>query len=180
VRPGGRAWIPAVVLTVVVIAGLLIWYASTRPVHAPVGSSSPAPTASPGLHTKEAVIQAVKDYYKVEDQARATGNADLIDSVTVNQDAPANLNFRQFIRVQTAKGKRSVIVADHFKDWDVALNGDKAVASFTFWVHGHDTDLSGTPLEPDQDSVQDRYRATLRLDARGWLMYERDLVKHAP
>jgi len=55
------------------------------------GSVSPTPSVD--LHSKEAVMAAVRNYYDVEAEARKTGNADLIDPVTLGHTSLASQNF---------------------------------------------------------------------------------------
>jgi hypothetical protein len=170
-----RAWLPATAVAAVLAVGLgaAAYFTLAR------GSAGPAPAPSPivDIHSKEAVMAAVRHYYDVEAEARKTGNADLIDPVTIGHESLASQNFHAYIAEQAAQGKRSVVVRNYFRDWQVAINKDQSTATYTFWLAGHDTDLSGKAIEPDNTTTRGSYRMRLQLSGRLWLAVERDLLK---
>jgi hypothetical protein len=139
--------------------------------------SGPVPSPSVDIHSKEAVMAAVRHYYQVEADARKTGNADLIDPVTTGHASLASQNFHAFVAEQAAQGKRSAVVRNYFRDWQVGISSDKATVTYTFWLTGHDTDLSGNSIEPDNTTTKGSYRMLLRLTGAHWLAVERDLLK---
>ena len=142
-----------------------------------VGATS-SPTPSPDIHSKEGVIAAVKHYYNIEAEARKTGNADLIDPVTIGPASLASQNFHAFIAEQTAKGKRSVTARNYYNDWAVSFGGDRTEARYTFWATGHDIDLAtGGALEADVTTSKGKYLMTMQLKRGVWLAVERQLLQ---
>jgi hypothetical protein len=139
--------------------------------------SSPSPTPSIDLHSKEAVIAAIKHYYEVEAEARKTGNADLIDVVTIGHNSIASQNFHAFIAEQTDKGRRGVVIQNYYADWATQIASDTATAEYKFWLRGYDTDLSGTRVEADNTTTKGAYRTQLQLMGGHWLVAERDLLQ---
>jgi hypothetical protein len=143
-------------------------------------ATKPSTTPSPSqqLHSKEAVIAAIAQYYNAEFQARRAGDVTLARAVTVDEGSPAYLNLKEYISEQQQIGKRSVTVEDHFGDWDISLNRDHATALFTFWARGHDISAdTGQPLEPDMTTPKGHYKAILQLVNSNWLLFERDLLQ---
>jgi hypothetical protein len=175
VRGSIRAWLPAtaVAALLAVALGAAAYFSFVRG----SGGFGPSPSPSADIHSKEAVIAAVKHYYDVEAQARKTGNADLIDPVTIGHASLASQNFRAYVAEQAAQGKRSVVVHNYFADWHVAIDRDKATATYSFWLAGHDTDLSGKAIEPDNTTSRGLYRMRLQLTRGIWLVAERDLLQ---
>src|SRR5258708_4408786 len=168
---GAKAWVPATLVLLLWVAALLFWYAYARGAQAGQ-TPRPGPTLSAA---QTAVIQAVKDYYKVTDEVRRTGDVGLVDSVTFSEGSPANVNFREFMREQEAKSHHSVVVAEYFKDWTVVVNGDDAIAQYTNWSIGHDTDArTGAAIETDQALSKSRYRAALRASQARWLLVTKE------
>lgn len=175
-RGSVRAWLPATAVAAFLAVGLgaAAYFSFVR------GSagSGPAPSPSTDIHSKEAVMAAVRHYYEVEAEARKTGNADLIDPVTIGHASLASQNFHVFINQQSAKNRRAAIDHNYLSDWAIALSGDHATASYDWWLHGHDTDASsGTAVEPDMTSTKGMYRATLELRAGRWLVAEVQLLQ---
>ena len=134
-RGSVRAWLPATAVAVVLAVGLGVaaYFSLVR------GSagSTPAPNPSVDIHSKEAVMAAVRRYYQVEAEARKTGNADLIDPVTTGHASLASQNFHAYVAEQAAQSKRSVVVRNYFRDWQVAVDSEQATATYTFWLTGH-------------------------------------------
>jgi hypothetical protein len=173
-RASVRAWIPATVVAMLIVAGLTA--AVVLPRHPAIASASPTP--SPDLHSKAAVIAAVKNYYQVETAGRRAGDASLIDTVSTGPGSLVSQNFRTFIAEQGARGKRSVILQTYFADWKVTVAGDTAVALYTSWLRGHDVSAStGQPLEADTETSKGAYKMTLRLEGGRWRAVERDLLR---
>lgn len=124
------------------------------------------------------MIAAVKHYYDVEAQARRTGNADLIDPVTLDHTSIASQNFHVFVAQQEAKNRRAAIDRNYFSDWSVALSDTGATARYLWWVHGHDTDAhSGAAVEADGFSTKGRYSAGLGFHHGRWLIAEVQLLQ---
>jgi hypothetical protein len=140
-----------------------------------IGSSA-SPTPTVDLHSKEAVIAAIKHYYEVEAESRKTGNADLIDAVTIGHNSIASQNFHAFIAEQTAKGRRGVVLENYYADWATQALSDTATAQYKFWLRGYDTDLAGKRVEPDNTTTKGSYRMQLQLLGGHWLVAERDLL----
>jgi hypothetical protein len=119
----------------------------------------------------------VKHYYDVEAEARQSGNADLIETVTFGRASLASQNFHAFIAEQTSLGRHGVVLHNYYRDWHVAISGVDATVMYTFWLTGHDTDLSGKPIETDNTTTRGTYRMRLQLVGARWLAVERDLLK---
>jgi len=103
-----RAWIPAVAVAILMAAGLgLAAYLGLR---YSTTATTPSPALSFDLHSKEAVVAAIRHYYEVEAKARETGNGSLIDAVTTGAGSLASQNFKAFIAAQAAANRRSVVV----------------------------------------------------------------------
>ena len=85
-----RGWVPATVVAVLLAVGIgtAAYFTLGRGTG---GSVSPTPSVD--LHSKEAVMAAVRHYYDVEAEARKTGNADLIDAVTIGHNSIASRTF---------------------------------------------------------------------------------------
>jgi hypothetical protein len=169
-----RGWVPATVVAVLLAVGIgtAAYFTLGRGTG---GSVSPTPSVD--LHSKEAVMAAVRNYYDVEAEARKTGNADLIDAVTIGHNSIASQNFHVFIAELTAKGKRSVVVQNYYAGWTVEIAGATATVNYKFWLRGHDTDLSGKPVEPDNNTSKGSYRMRLQVVGGQWLAVERNLLQ---
>lgn len=169
-----KAWIPATLVALVLAIGI------GAAAYFTIGRStagSPSPTPSVDLHSDAAVIAAIRHYYDVEAEARKTGNADLIDAVTLGHASIASQNFHEYVREQAALGKRSVVIANHFRGWQITVSANQATANYVFWLTGHDTSATGAPLEANMDTSKGSYRMTLELLAGAWLVNERDLLQ---
>jgi hypothetical protein len=130
------------------------------------------------LHSKEAVMAAVRHYYDVEAEARKTGTADLIDPVTLGHNSIASQNFHAFIAQQAAANRHSIIDRNYFSNWSVSLTPEGARASYKWWLHGHDIDAkTGQRVEADMTSTKGAYRATLILQNMRWLVGEVQLLQ---
>jgi hypothetical protein len=171
-----RGWIPATVVAVLlaVVIGTAAYFTLGRGTG---GSVSPTPSVD--LHSKEAVMAAVQNYYAVEDKARQTGDLTLMLAVTEGPGTPAYENFKAFVQEQAGKGHRSVTISDRLSTWAITLNGQTATALYTLVQRGHDTDATtGQAIEPDVSTPASHYKATVRLHGQKWLIYERDLLGH--
>ena len=170
-----RGWVPATVVAVLLAVGIgtAAYFTLGRGTG---GSASPTPSVD--LHSKEAVMAAVRNYYDVEAEARKTGNADLIDPVTLGHTSLASQNFHVFIAQQAAANRRSIIDHNYFSDWSVTLTAAGATASYRWWLHGHDSDATtGQRVEADMTSTKGAYRATLVLQNVHWLLSEVQLLQ---
>ena len=129
VRGSVRAWLPATAVAVALAVGLgaAAYFSLVR------GSagSAPAPSPSVDIHSKEAVMAAVRHYYQVEDKAGETGDMHLIVAVTTGPGTPAYENLKEYFREQAAKNRNSIITKDDFRDWQVAIDTDRAAATRT-------------------------------------------------
>jgi hypothetical protein len=144
-------------------------------------SSSPSPTPTVDPHSKEAVIAAIRAYYKAEDKAGETGTVDLVGPVTTGPGTPAYENLKQYFIEHAAKNRHSVTISDQFGDWQITLAEERATASYSLVQVGHDTEAAtGKPVEADVKTAKTFYRATLEFKGRSWLMYERDYVREVP
>jgi hypothetical protein len=139
--------------------------------------SGPSPSPTVDIHSKEAVMAAVRHYYRVIDEARATGRAELLDSVA-QKGSTANNNLRQFLREQAARNRKGLAKAEYFDGWAVQVTGDHATAQYTNWSTGHDIDATtSAPLEADLTTAKGRYSASLTLSLGRWLITDATLVQ---
>jgi hypothetical protein len=178
-RGAFRAWLPATVVAGVLIIGLgaAAYFTFGR---GSVGAS-PSPIPSVEIHSKEAVIAAVKHYYAVTDKARETGDVNSAGSVTTGPGTPAFENFKEFVRQEAAKNRRSVTVADRFGDWNIQLAATTAVAQYSLLQRGHDIDIAtGKAVEADQTTTKGFYSATLNLVGQSWLLFDKTLLHEEP
>jgi hypothetical protein len=141
--------------------------------------SSPSPTPTVDLHSKQAVIAAIKHYYAVEDRARQTGDLRLMLAVTAGPGTPAYENFKAYLLEQSQLGRRAVTVSDQLTAWAITTSGETAIAWYTLVQRGHDTSaMNGQAIEPDMSTPASHYKATMHLYGRTWLVYQRDLLGH--
>ena len=178
VRGSVRAWLPATAVAAVLTVGLAAaaYFSLVR------GSagSGPAPSPSTDIHSKEAVMAAVRHYYEIEDKAGETGNIRLILAVTTGPGTPAYENLKQFFREQGVKNRNSIITRDDFSDWSVAITDTTAVVQYGIVQHGHDIDATTRqPVEADTKTTKGIYKATMKLTRQAWLMHERKLISDA-
>jgi len=169
-----KAWVPATVVALLLGVGIgtATYFTLGRGTG---GATAAASTVDP--HSREAVIAAVKHYYEVEAEARRTGNADLIDPVTIGHNSIASQNFHAYVAELATQGKRSIILQNYYSDWATSIIGDKATVTFTFWLKGHDIAAStGEPDETDMLTRKSHYRMILELLQSRWLVSERDLL----
>ncbi len=170
-----KAWIPATLVAIVLAVGIgAAAYVSLG--RGTSGSTFPSPTLD--LHSDAAVIAAIKHYYDVESEARKTGNADLIDPVTLGHASIASQNFHTYVAEQAALGRRSVTVAAYYSNWKVRVSGQSATVFYLFWARGHDINsTTGAAIEADMTTTKGSYRMTLQLTSGTWLVAERDLLQ---
>jgi hypothetical protein len=139
--------------------------------------SSPSPTPTVDLHSTAAVIAAIKHYYEVIDQARASGDPNLIDAVA-QVGTTANNNLKQFLREQAATNRRSIAKAEYFDAWSVRVLGDSADVEYTNWSTGHDVDATTSkPVEANTTTSKGRYSARLIVVAGRWLVADATLIR---
>jgi hypothetical protein len=170
-----KAWVPGTVVAMLLAGGIGAagYYALGHGI-----GNSPSPTPSIDLHSKEAVIAAVRVYYKAEDKAGETGTVDLVRPVTTGPGTPAYENLKLYFLEQAAKNRGSVITADDFSQWDVSLSAARATVQYAIVQHGHDIDLATRlPVETETRTPKGIYKAILELRSSSWLLYQRDLLR---
>jgi lipoprotein-anchoring transpeptidase ErfK/SrfK len=142
--------------------------------------SAPAPSPSVDIHSKEAVMAAVRHYYQVEDKAGETGDMHLIVAVTTGPGTPAYENLKEYFREQAAKNRNSIITKDDISDWSVVITDSTAVIRYGIVQHGHDIDATTRQaVEADTKTTKGIYKATMKLKGQVWLMHERQLINDA-
>ena len=171
-----RAWLPAtaVAALLAVALGAAAYFSFVRG----SGGSGPSPSPSADIHSKEAVIAAVKHYYQVEDKAGETGDMQLLLAVTTGPGTPAYENLKEYFREQAAKNRHSIITKDDFSEWKVAVTESMAVVQYGVVQHGYDIDATTRQaVEADTKTTKGIYEATMRLKGYAWLMQERRLLR---
>lgn len=124
-------------------------------------------------------MQAVRHYYQVLDQVRATGDASLIDSVA-DPDGVVRSNIQAFLAEQRAKGRLSIITADAFSKWRFKINGTVAIVAFDHQISGYDIDAtSRQPVESPTTLPPDHMVMDLRHHDSGWLVFNEQFVPNA-
>lgn len=177
-KSSARVWIPGFVL-VVAVAILLIAMALNS--HSSTQGLPPGADTSPTPEASQAVEAAVMRYYQVAADARRSGRADLIDGATTGPASLASVNFKNFVAEQAAKGRRSMVLQNHFADWQILIDRDIATAHFNFWLTGHDIDLqSGRSLEGDMDTPTTSKVVQLALVGGSWLVATENLIAASP
>jgi hypothetical protein len=169
-----RGWVPATVVAVLLAVGIgtATYFTLGRGTG---GSVSPTPTVD--LHSKAAVMAAVRNYYAVIDQARATGNAALIDGVA-QKGSTANNNLREFLVEQAARNRKGIATAEYFDSWSVDVSGDRAQVQYTNWSTGHDIEATTSkPVEADTTTTKGRYSAVLIVSGGRWLITDAMLIR---
>ncbi len=170
-----RAWVPATLVALLLATGIgaAAYFALSRGT-----SGSASATPSVDLHSTAAVIATIRHYYDVEAEARKTGDADLIDPLTLGHTSLASQNFHVFVSQQAAANRRSVIDHNYFSGWSVTFAAAGATASYKWWLHGHDSDATtGRPVEADVTTTKGSYRAKLVLQSARWLISEVQLLQ---
>jgi hypothetical protein len=169
-----KPWVPGTVVAMLLAGaiGAAGYYTLGRGI-----GSSPSPTPTVDPHSKEAVIAAIKHYYTVIDQARSTGNAALIDTVS-QTGTPSNNNLKQFLQEQAARNRRGVATAEYFGSWSVEIVGDRGRVQYTNWSTGHDIDATTSKaVEADMTTSKGRYAASLVFVSGRWLVTDATLVQ---
>jgi len=116
-------------------------------------------------------MQAVRHYYQVLDQVRATGDTSLIDPVT-DPDGVDRSNVQAFIAEQKAKGRLSSITSDVFSHWKFEINGTVSMVTFDHQISGYDIDLTTRqPVESPTTLPPTRWVMELRHHDSGWLVF---------
>jgi len=178
VRGSVKTWAPATIVALLLAVGIgtAAYFTLSRGTG---GSASPTPSVD--LHSKEAVMAAVRAYYKAEDKAGETGTVELVKPVTTGPGTPAYENLKQYFVEQATRNRGSVITADDFTEWDVTLSGDRATVQYAVVQHGHDIDLTTRqPVEAETKTPKGIYKAILMLRSGVWLVYQRDLIRDEP
>ena len=169
-------WLPGLVLALAVGATLAALVVAGGPRGLATRLVAPAASAMPGDSVR--VVAAVREYYRVTDTARRTGEADLVDAVTATRASPANFNFREFLRESLAADRLTVVTIEHFDAWAVTVNGDTARAEYTEWLTGYDISArTRRAVEAENTTTKGRYVATLRLlPGVGWRIHTKTMV----
>jgi hypothetical protein len=116
---------------------------------------------------------AVRRYYIVFDQVRATGEASLLEELTA-ADGFDRANVQALVLEQRSRRKFAVITREQFANWKFSLSGDTAVVSFDYIATGYDVDaLTGHHLEAETTLPADRVRMELRRQSGRWLVFSR-------
>ncbi len=142
----------------------------------PLASSSPTPSSG----EQEAVLtQAIRHYYQVFDQVRASGDASLINAVT-DPDGVDRSNVLAFVADQRARHRLSVITSDVFSKWKFTVSGSQATVRFDHQISGYDIDsTTRQPVESPTTLPPDHIVMELRLHDTAWLVFNRQVVPNA-
>jgi hypothetical protein len=139
----------------------------------PLNRASATPTAN---HEETALMQAVRHYYQVLNQVRASGDISLIDSVT-DPDGVDRSNVQAFMADQRAKGRLSIITADVFSKWRFTIDGRVATVSFDHQISGYDIDAATRqPVESPTTLMPTHMVMELRHHDSGWLVFNRQTI----
>ena len=139
----------------------------------PLASSSPTPSAS---EQEVVLIRAVKHYFQVFDQVRATGDASLIDSVT-DPDGVDRSNTQAFVLDQQAKHHLSITTREIFTNWKFDIHGTQATVHYDYQASGYNIDpQTRQPLESEVTLKPELQVMQLREHGADWLVFERDVL----
>jgi hypothetical protein len=134
-------------------------------------------SATPTPNDQEAALmQAVRHYYQVLNQVRATGDISLIDSVT-DPDGVDRSNVQAFMADQRAKGRLSIVTADVFSKWRFNVDARGATVSFDHQISGYDIDAATRqPVESPTTVTPTHMVMELRHHDSGWLVFNRQTI----
>jgi hypothetical protein len=139
----------------------------------PLASSAPTPSAS---GQEIVLMKAVKHYFQVFDQVRATGNASLIDSVT-DPDGVDRSNTQAFVLDQQSRNHLSIITSETFSKWQFQFGTPDTIVYFDYVLTGYNIDpQTRQPLESPTTRPPEHQMMKLRLHRQGWLVFERDVL----
>jgi hypothetical protein len=119
------------------------------------------------------LMKAVKHYYEVFDQVRATNNASLIDPVT-DPDGVDRSNTQAFVLQQLQQNKASITTREVFSNWIFTVAGTTATVYYDYQASGYDVNFqtkqaleSEVTLQPHRDKME------LRRHGDAWLVFNR-------
>ncbi|MEP6468178.1 MAG: hypothetical protein ABJC24_00245 [Chloroflexota bacterium] len=171
----GRWRLPAIaglsllIALTVVIAILLLGRAPTV-IDGPPSPSATQPTdaSPPPDDTPEAAVRA---FFEAFAEARETDDPALIEPFVNGTDSSAYQTAAGFLLGQQEVGKASVTTVQKLSDFDVEVDGMRAIAEFTYVAGGYDIDLeSREPLESPSILEPSRVRAELARVNETWLL----------
>jgi hypothetical protein len=117
-------------------------------------------------------MNAVKHYFQVFDQVRATGDASLIDSVT-DPDGVDRSNTQAFVLDQQAKHHLSIVTHEEFSKWRLGIVQTDATVHLDYQLTGYNIDpVTRQPLESATTLAPQHVVMRLRLRNGGWLVFE--------
>jgi hypothetical protein len=121
-------------------------------------------------------MNAVRHYFQVFDQVRATGDATLINSVT-DPDGVDRSNTQAYVLDQQSKHVLSVITKDVFSNWKVQPGAPDTIVYFDYQLTGYNIDpQSRTPLESPTTLPPEHQMMKLRIHGQLWLVFERRVL----
>jgi hypothetical protein len=139
----------------------------------PLASSTPTPSAG---EQEVAVMTAVKHYFQVFGQVRATGDASLIYSVT-DPEGVDRSNTQAFVLDQQAKHHLSITTREIFTNWKFDIHGTQATVHYDYQASGYNIDpQTRQPLESEVALKPEHQVMQLREHGAAWLVFERDVL----
>ena len=162
----GRWRLPAIaalsliIALAVVVVILLLGQAPTVIDGSPTPSASqPTDASPPPDDTPEAAVRA---FFEAFAEARETDDPALIEPFVNGTESSAYQTAAGFLLGQQEVGKASVTTVQELSDFDVEVDGTRAIVEFTYVAGGYDIDLeSGEPLESPSILEPSRVRAEL-------------------
>jgi hypothetical protein len=125
-------------------------------------------------------MNAVKHYFQVFDQVRATGDASLIDSVT-DPDGVDRSNTQAFVLDQQAKHHLSITTREIFTNWKFGIQETQATVHYDYQASGYNIDpQTKQPLESEVTLKPELQVMQLRKHGAYWLVFERDVLPQNP
>jgi len=134
--------------------------------------SSTSPT--PSLIGQEVEFtKAVKHYYEVFNQVRATNDWTLIESVSEKGGLDWS-NVRAFALTQMEQKKISITTHEVFSNWKFDIKGNVAKVYFSYQASGYDADpQTHQPLEAEVTLKPDPTVIEFRRSGDVWLVFSR-------
>lgn len=170
----GRWRLPAVAVgaLVLALAAVALILLPGR-LDAPEASPTPTETTqqSPTEGAGEAPEAAVRAFFEAFARARESSDPSVIEPFVNGTDSSAYLTAAAFLQGQAEQGKASIVTVNELTNFQVDLQGDRAVVLFDHRLGGYDIDLeSGEPLETPVVLPTQRKRVELvRMDDT-WLV----------
>ena len=130
---------------------------------------------SPSRFTESTLEKAVRHYYDVFNQVRATGDASLIDSVT-DPEGLDRVNVREFVAQQQRQHHLSIVTREVFSNWKFTAGELGTKVEFDHQVSGYDIDpQTRQPLESEVTLRPQHIVMELRQRNGMWLVYNRQV-----